>query len=67
MPDERLTLAPDELAAVHDALRWAREGDLLLLLCQADRDAVLELLDNLRAAGWQPGTNLPSELIGGRK
>lgn len=65
LPDERLALAPDELAAVHEALKWGREGDLLLLLSQTDRDAVLELLEHLRATTWQPGTALPSEPIEG--
>jgi len=65
--DEQLALAPDELAAVQLALEWGREGDLLLLLSQADRGAILQLLEDLRAAAWQPGTPLPNELIEGLK
>jgi cyanophycin synthetase len=41
---EAVVQAPDELAAVREALAWARPGDLLVLLVHADRDAVLELL-----------------------
>jgi len=63
----QLALAPDELAAVRDALQWGREGDLLVLLSQADRGAILVLLEKLRAAGWQPGTALPNEPIEGLK
>lgn len=65
LADDRTDLAPDELTAVHRALEWGREGDLLLLLSQADREAVLELLEKLRSAAWQPGTALPSEPIEG--
>lgn len=67
LPEERMALAPDEIAAVHAALEWGREGDLLLLLSQADRGAILELLENLRASAWQPGTALPGESIEGLK
>ncbi len=61
LAEDQLAAAPDELAAVHVALEWGREGDMLLLLSQADRGAILELLENLRATDWQPGTALPSE------
>ena len=43
-PEEMLSEAPDEPAAVRQALAWARPGDLLLLLVHTDREAVLELL-----------------------
>lgn len=67
LPDEHLASAPDEIAAVHDALEWGREGDLLLLLSQADRNAVLQLLESLRATAWQPGSALPCERTEGLK
>lgn len=54
-----LVLAPSELAAVRDALAWARPGDLLLLVSHEERTAVLALLDRLRASSWRPGTPLP--------
>jgi len=65
LAEDQVATAPDELAAVHDALEWGREGDLLLLLSQADRGAILELLERLRAGAWQPGTPLPHEPIEG--
>ena len=42
--DEVIDRAPDEIAAVRQALAWAGEGDLLLLLVHTRRDEVLELL-----------------------
>lgn len=55
-----LTQADTELAAARAALAWARPGDLLLLLCHAERDAVLELVTDLERAGWRPGETVPS-------
>ena len=43
-PEERWCHAPDEMEAVHMALRWARPGDLLILLIHDVRDEVLALL-----------------------
>jgi UDP-N-acetylmuramyl tripeptide synthase len=57
-PDSALAWADSELAAVHQALEWARAGDLLLLLSHTDRPAVLQLLDDLQHRGWQPGDAL---------
>ena len=45
----------DELAAVRDALAWARPGDLLLLTVHQDRPLVLALLGRLRAEKWSAG------------
>jgi len=44
-PEEAVNCCETELAAVEDALAWARPGDLLLLLLHAERGAVLELLE----------------------
>lgn len=52
--------APSELAAARAALEWARAGDLLLLLCHAQRDAVLELVAGLERSAWRPGSALPA-------
>jgi UDP-N-acetylmuramyl tripeptide synthase len=49
-----------EVAAVRDALAWARPGDLLLLTVHQDRPAVLALLERLREVGWQAGDPLPA-------
>lgn len=48
-----------ELAAVRDALTWARPGDLLLLTVHQDRPLVLALVERLRAAGWRAGEAVP--------
>jgi len=45
----------DELAAVREALAWARPGDLLLLTVHQDRQLVLALLGRLRAEQWSAG------------
>ncbi|MGN6393490.1 MAG: Mur ligase family protein [Gemmatimonadales bacterium] len=48
-----------ELAAVRDALAWARPGDVLLLAVHQDRPRVLELLDQMRGAKWRAGDPVP--------
>ncbi len=58
--DGQLERHAGELAAVRAALAWAREGDLLLLLSHAERDAVLALVGALAAARWRPGEPLPA-------
>lgn len=45
-----------ELEAVEKALAWAQPKDLLLLLCHAERDAVIALLTRLETEGWAPQT-----------
>lgn len=59
-PAEAIAHAPSEMAAVHQALTWARPGDLLLLLSHAEREAVIALMRQLRDAGWAPGQPLPA-------
>jgi cyanophycin synthetase len=56
---EAIARAPSEFDAVRDALRWAADGDLLFLPTHAERERVLHLLDQLQAAAWRPGTDLP--------
>lgn len=48
-----------ELAAVREALEWAKPGDVLLLAVHQDRPEVLALLDRMRQAGWQAGEPVP--------
>jgi cyanophycin synthetase len=55
MPADSISRPGSELDAVRDALTWARPGDVLLLAVHQDRAAVLELLERLRARGWQAG------------
>jgi UDP-N-acetylmuramyl tripeptide synthase len=51
--------APSELAGVRQALASAQAGDLLIFLVHSQREAVLDLLRRLAAAGWQAGQPLP--------
>ncbi len=59
-PDDAIEHADSELAAVDQALRWARQGDLLLLIAHEKRGAVLARMAQLDELGWQPGDELPS-------
>ncbi len=58
-PDDAVSIAPDELAAVRDALAWARAGDLLVLTVHSDREAVLELLREMGATAVGGAGALP--------
>ena len=44
VPQDRIAHAPSELEAAQFALRWSQPGDLLLLLLHAQRNEVLEML-----------------------
>jgi cyanophycin synthetase len=59
LPDSAVSNAPDDLGALHQALGWAREGDLLLLTVHVDQQAALGLLERIRREGWEPGRPLP--------
>jgi len=48
-PHEALAHAPTEIAAVEQALAWARPGDLLILLIHSERGAVLDRLERAGA------------------
>jgi UDP-N-acetylmuramyl tripeptide synthase len=63
MPTEQTERSPTELAAVREALEWARPGDLLIFPVHTHRDEVLALLAALSQGAWKPGTTLPE---GGR-
>ncbi len=52
-PAAALSRAPDDLAAVEQALAWVRPGDLAILLVHTDRDEILSRLD---AAGARPAS-----------
>lgn len=56
LPEEAIATARGELAAVRDALEWARPGDLLVLALHQERKQVEELL---RSLGWRPGRLMP--------
>ncbi len=59
VPKAAVSRPGGELAAVRDALAWARDGDLLLLTVHQDRPLVLALLERLRAASWRAGDRVP--------
>jgi cyanophycin synthetase len=58
LPDRALSRGGPEIAAVREALEWARPGDLLVLAVHEDRRGVIALFDRLMAARWQAGDPL---------
>ncbi len=52
---ETISGAVSEFEALLEALRWARQGDLLLLPLHAERERGLALLERLQHDGWRPG------------
>jgi UDP-N-acetylmuramyl tripeptide synthase len=59
-PAHALEIVPSELEGVRAALRWAREGDLLVLGVHVERARVLALMNALGASSWKPGAPLPA-------
>jgi hypothetical protein len=55
VPASAISQPGDELAAVRDALAWARPGDVLLLTVHQDRPLVLAMIERLKAEGWKAG------------
>ncbi len=60
-PGDRIEIVSSEMGAVRRALEWAEPNDLLFLLLHAERDAVLDFLDDLASRGWEPGSPLPGD------
>ena len=60
MAPEAVSRPGGEVAAVRDALAWARPGDVLLLTVHQDRPVVMALLERLRREGWRAGEPLPA-------
>ena len=62
LPLEALPVCLNEAEATHQALAWARGGDLLVLPIHepARRDEVVALLDALQAQRWHAGDPLPA-------
>jgi UDP-N-acetylmuramyl tripeptide synthase len=58
--EDQFTHAPSEPEAVRTAFAWAQPGDLLMLLCHDQRDAVLTWLTELQASDWEPGQAPPA-------
>ena len=59
VPAAAVTRPGTELAAVRDALHWARPGDLLVLTVHQDRPLVMALIERLRETGWRAGEPTP--------
>ncbi len=57
-PANAIGHASSELEAAHQALEWAQDGDLLLLLTLQQRAEVLQLLQKLKAQDWKPGQSV---------
>jgi UDP-N-acetylmuramyl tripeptide synthase len=60
LPDGAISSPGSEIPAVHEALGWARPGDLLVLTLHQDRRRVTELLETLRRRGWRAGEPVSS-------
>jgi hypothetical protein len=52
------------IEAVRAALAWSRPGDLLLLLCHAERERTIELLQWMQAGAWRAGQPVPEQALG---
>ncbi len=63
-PEDAIEHADSELEAIEMALRWARRGDLLLLIAHEKRQAILARMARLQELGWQPGDELPEPPAG---
>ena len=59
LPPETVGRAESEMDAIRQALAWAREGDLLLLLTHSQRSGVISYLEALQSKGWSPGDPVP--------
>ena len=60
IPDTAITICLDEVEAARTVLRWARDGDVLVLPIhdKKARTDVAALLDRLAAVAWKPGLPL---------
>ncbi len=58
LPPGSIHQSGPDLAGVRTALEWARPGDLLVLAVHQDRTAIVDLLNQLMAEGWQAGEPL---------
>lgn len=57
---ETVSVHRNEVDAARALFHWSQAGDLLLLSTQAQRTAVLELVESLQNAGWRPGMATPT-------
>jgi len=58
-PNAVVGRAESEMVAARQALEWARDGDLLLMLSHEARDEMLALMVHLERQGWRPGQAVP--------
>ncbi|MDA0667454.1 MAG: Mur ligase family protein [Planctomycetota bacterium] len=59
-PAEAITRVESEMEATIQALRWAKPGDLLLLLTLQQREEVLQLLGEMQKQDWRSGQEIPT-------
>lgn len=59
VPPEAIGQATTEMDAIRQALAWAVEGDLLLLITHSKRSGVVSYLESLQSRGWSPGDPVP--------
>ena len=59
LPSTAIDRAHSEMAAVRQALAWARDGDLLLLITHSKRSGVVSFLERLQEKGWSAGQPVP--------
>jgi cyanophycin synthetase len=55
-----VSTAPDDLAALRQALNWSQPGDLLLVTIHVEQQAALALLERIRREAWEPGRPFPT-------
>ncbi|MBC8405982.1 MAG: Mur ligase [Planctomycetes bacterium] len=54
-PEAQIEYVEHEIDAVRHALKWAKQGDLLLLISHSQRESVLKLLTQLQDSSWSEG------------
>ena len=59
LPQESIGRADTEMDAIRQALAWAQDGDLLLLITHSKRSGIVSYLENLQQKGWSPGDPVP--------
>jgi UDP-N-acetylmuramyl tripeptide synthase len=58
---EAIGRADSEMDAIRQALAWARNGDLLLLITHSQRSGVISFLERLQNTGWSAGDPVPGQ------
>ena len=59
VPEGVTARAETEIAAVRQALEWAKAGDFLALFLHTDREEAFQLFTAMETNNWRPGDPLP--------